>query len=88
VSDFTLVVDVGDGAKMFVPAPDLKDEGALEWQLRYGNPTAVRFQAASIVSSTEYLISKQISMREATRRLRLMRAAYRAQYPRVEQAPE
>lgn len=85
MSATVLVVDVGDGARMFVPQPNSRTELGLEWRLRYGDAVNMRLQAASVVASMSYLISSELSMQEATRRLRLMRAAYRAQYPRVEQ---
>ena len=49
----------------------------LEWSLRYGNPEAVRFSAAAVVESFDYLLSGHINMAEATRRLRILRAAVR-----------
>lgn len=63
-----LYVDVG-GAQMSLPI------GELEWKLRYGNPLAVRFSAASVIDSYEYLIH-HCSLKEAARRIMLMRAAY------------
>ena len=60
-------VDVGDGAIMTYPC------GELEWQLRYGNPERVRYIAASVIDSYAYLLSKDISTKEAIRRLRIMR---------------
>jgi hypothetical protein len=50
----------------------------LEWSLRYGDPMAVRFLAASVIESFDYLLSDNINMTEATRRLRVLRAAVRA----------
>lgn len=64
-------VDVGDGAIMSCPA------GELEWQLRYGNSTWVRFITASVVASYAYLLSEEINFKEAARRLRLLRRAQR-----------
>ena len=46
----------------------------LEWMLRHGedlnsDPKNVRFVAASVVASYDYLLSDQISMKEAALRL-------------------
>ena len=82
-----LVVDVGGGARMFVAAPNSMNEGSLEWRLRHGDAVAMRFQAASVVSSTSYLVSGEISMKEATRRLRIMRKSYKDARAALEGAP-
>ena len=58
-------VDVGGGAFMAAPL------GELEWQLRYGNVEAVRFEAASVVASYRYLI--YLSKKEAWHRLQRIR---------------
>lgn len=71
----TAEVDCGDGAWMSIVNPYHED--SIEWQLRYGSATYVRYVAASLVSSYDYLISDNINMEEATRRLRLMRAKRR-----------
>lgn len=68
-----LMVQTGGGSVMFVSRPDADPH--LEWSLRYGSPDAVRFQAAAVVESFDYLLSDNINMTEATRRLRLLRAA-------------
>lgn len=60
-------VEVGDGACMTVPTD-------LEWILRYGNVTEVRYTAASVVASFKYLI-QECNQKEALRRLKLMREA-------------
>jgi len=54
------------------------EDGGIEWRLRYGNPEEVRFIAASVVDSYDYLLSGHISQKEAERRLRLLRQARRA----------
>lgn len=62
-------VPVADDAEMIAPA------GELVWQLVWGKPERVRHQAASVIESYAYLLSGNISMTEATRRLRLLRKA-------------
>jgi hypothetical protein len=47
----------------------------IEWVERYGNPESVRFTAASVLSSYDYLLSGNISLKEASRRLALLRRA-------------
>lgn len=71
----TLMVPTGGNAVMTAPLPGCDPH--LEWSLRYGSPEAVRFAAAAVVESFEYLLSSNINMAEATRRLRVMRAAVR-----------
>lgn len=53
-------------------------EGGPEWVMRYGNPEGIRFGVAMLLSSYDYLLSDQITMKEATRRLRVMRQYRRA----------
>lgn len=72
----TLLVPIGTTGVMTVSTPGADPH--LEWSLRYGSPEAVRFQAASVVESFDYLLSSNINMTEATRRLRVLRAAVRA----------
>ena len=69
----TARVDCGDGAVMFLADPAAEPDGGAEWQMRYGDPESVRFGVAAILSSYDYLLSDEISMMEATRRLRLLR---------------
>ena len=59
-------IEVGNGAIMFIPG-----EGA-EWNLRYGNIEITRYQAAAIIASYDYLLHG-CTMKEAVRRLRIMR---------------
>jgi hypothetical protein len=66
-----LVVEVGGGAQMTCPRV------ALEWQMRYGNPDKHRMVAASALDSYDYLV-KHCTKDEAWRRIKLMRAAIRA----------
>lgn len=70
----TAEVDCGDGAFMSIINPQSFEDGGLEWRLRYGNPDAVRYIAAAVVESYDYLCSSEINMKEAIRRLRLLRA--------------
>ncbi|MGB5901992.1 MAG: hypothetical protein WBH00_03990 [Xanthobacteraceae bacterium] len=72
-NDMTRQIHVGDGAYMSIVNP-WKDSG-LEWQLCYGGYEVVKYVAASVVDSYDYLLSSDISMTEAIRRLRIMRAA-------------
>ena len=78
IRSLTMNVDHGDGAGASIPDPAAFKDGGLEWCLRYA-PGAhnCNFQAASVVESFDYLLSNYISMKEATRRLRQMRAARR-----------
>lgn len=71
-------VPVGEGAVMTIVDPRSFDAGGVEWCLRYGRPEAVALVAAELVSTVDYLLSQHISMKEATRRLRLMRQARKA----------
>lgn len=66
-------VDCGDGACMSIVDPRSFEGGGVGWRLRYGNPDAVRYIAASLVESYDYLISDEITAKEAIRRLRLLR---------------
>lgn len=74
-NDMTREVHVGDSAYISIVNP-WRDSG-IEWQLRYGAAEAVRYCAASLISSYDYLLSSEITMAEATRRLRIMRQARR-----------
>jgi hypothetical protein len=81
---YTLSVPVGGGATHQIPNPVADPH--LEWMLRYAHDlkllddkrNSVRLAAASVLDGFEYLCSDHISMKEATRRLRLLRAARRA----------
>jgi hypothetical protein len=73
----TIEVDCGGGAFMTIVDPSSFEDGGVEWRLRYGNPDQVRFIAARVVESYDYLLCDEITMGEATRRLRLLRAARR-----------
>jgi hypothetical protein len=66
--DHVTAVDVGGGARMLLPTD-------LEWHLRYGDATGVRFISAEVVACYNYLI-RDCTQREAMRRLRLLRKAH------------
>lgn len=71
-----LKVEHGDGAVGFIPDPAAFDDGGLEWCLRYARQhNNCHLQAAAVVSTFDHLMSPNITMKEATRRLRQMRAA-------------
>ena len=74
----TATVCIGDGAFMTIINPQSFKYGGVEWGLRFGDPDAVRYTAASAISSYDYLLSDESSMKEATRRLRVLRNARRA----------
>lgn len=61
-------VDCGGGAQMTMP------RGRLEWNLRYGDPARVRFDAASAVESYRYLVL-ECTKEEAWQRIKLIRAS-------------
>lgn len=69
----TRQVSLGDGAYSTIIDP-WADPGA-EWSLRYADPDVVRYVAASILDSYQYLLSDHISTTEAIRRLRILRRA-------------
>lgn len=75
----TIMIPVGGGAVMTAVNPGADPH--IEWSLRYSSdlndPKGGRFSAADVVESYAYLLSASISMTEATRRLRVLRAAVR-----------
>lgn len=71
----TARVDCGDGAVMAMP--NMFHDWNICWQLTWGNPEDARYVAASLIESYDYLLSGCITMKEATRRLRLLRAKRR-----------
>ena len=73
----TAIVEIGDGAAMEIINPQSFADGGPEWRMRYGNPEPIRYTVAGLLSCYDALISDDITMAEATRRLRLMRAARR-----------
>jgi hypothetical protein len=70
-------VELSNGASMLIPNPESYIDGGVEWQLRYGNAENVRYMAAGFISSYDYLLSDNISLKEATSRLIAMRKARR-----------
>ena len=72
----TEAVDVAEDAHMTIlnPAAD----GTLIWRLRYADAEQVRHMAATVIDSFDYLLSENITLGEAIRRLRLMRRARQA----------
>ena len=78
-NDMTREVHVGDSAYMSIGNP-WHDSG-IEWQLRYGAADTVRYSAASLIASYDYLLSSNITMAEAARRLRILRQARRQLRP-------
>lgn len=71
------LVQVGHGAVMSVLDPTSFADGGLEWRLRYGDPASVGLVAACVVSDYDFLTSDEITLTEATRRLRILRRARR-----------
>ena len=78
MTELTIEVDCGGGAFMTIADPRSFEVGGVEWRLRYGNPEQVRFVAAALVGSYDFLLSGEITQQEAERRLRLMRQVRRA----------
>lgn len=74
----TMHVPIGDGMTMDILDPRSFDDGGLEWVLRYGNVQAVRYTAATILANYDYLLSDDITTKDAIRRLRILRAYRRA----------
>jgi hypothetical protein len=78
---FFMTVEVGDGAAHFITNPNA--EPHLQWMLRYGRQFGNDLQtaemaAATVLSGFDYLLSDNINLKEATRRLGLMRKAHQA----------
>jgi len=71
-------IDCGDGAVMSIPYYNQEsDNETIGWVSRYGDIEAARYDVAMILDSYRYLISDEITMKEATRRLRLLRKRYK-----------
>lgn len=68
----------GGNATMDIVDPRSFMDGGPEWVMRYGNPESIRYTAASLLSSYDYLLCGEITMAEAIRRLRAMRQYRRA----------
>jgi hypothetical protein len=78
IRNLTIRVEHGDGAVGSIPDPAAFEDGGLEWCLRYApQHHNCNLQAAGVVSTFDYLLSGNTTMKEATRRLRQMRAARR-----------
>lgn len=75
-------VPMGDGAVMFISNPVADPH--LNWSLRYIE-TQKNLSAATVLDSFDYLLSENINLNEAIRRLRLMRRAQRAALSQPEQ---
>jgi len=88
-TNYTLMVSVEGGATMFIANP--LSNPHIEWVMRYSsdlnNPKAGRFSVAALIQSYDYLLSDNINMTEATRRLRLMRAARREAIAKATKTP-
>lgn len=74
----TATVSMGDGAFSSIINPMSFEDGGPEWVMRYGRPDSIRYSVASLLDSYDYLLSDHLTLREATRRLRLLRAARKA----------
>lgn len=74
----TIHVPVGDGAVMEIIDPRSFEDGGPEWTMRYGNALAIRYTVATLLASYDYLLCHDITMQEATRRLRILRSYRRA----------
>lgn len=70
-------VPVGGGAVASIPNPQSYADGGIGWRLSYGNVESVRHIAVGLLDSYDYLLFDGITTKEAIRRLRLMRRAYR-----------
>lgn len=71
-------VKVGDGAFMTILDPRSFEDGGLAWRLTYGEAEPIKHTAVSVVDSYDYLLSDEITEKEAARRLTLMRDARRS----------
>ena len=69
----TAQVQLGGGAVATIINPQSFANGGPEWVMRYGDPVGIRYSVASLLESYDYLLSGEITMTEATRRLRVMR---------------
>lgn len=76
--NLTLEVEHGGGAYGTIPNPQSYANGGVVWRLTYGNYEQARWPATSIIDTFSALISPEINMKEATRRLAQFRRSYRA----------
>lgn len=75
----TMRVAVHPDAHQTIIDPRSFNEGnSVIWRMTWGNPLPIRHAVASLLESYDYLLSDNITMAEATRRLRLMRQVRRA----------
>lgn len=70
----TAQVVLGGGAVSTIINPQSFEDGGPGWRCRYGDVEGIRYTAASLLESYDYLLSDAINMTEAIRRLRLLRA--------------
>lgn len=80
----------GETVTMDILDPRSFADGGLEWIMRYGNPESVRYTVASVLASYDYLLSGEITTKEANHRLhalRAMRALALSQQPQNRRAP-
>jgi hypothetical protein len=73
----TCEVNLGGGAYSSIINPQSFVNGGAEWHCRYGDVVGIRYTVASLLDSYDYLLSDNITMKEATRRLRMLRVARR-----------
>ena len=77
--NLTQFIKHGDGAGGSIPDVLAKADGGLEWCLRYAHQHHnTNLQAAAVVSTFDYILSDEITMKEATRRIRQMRQERKA----------
>ena len=72
--NMTATMAMGDGAFVGFINPQSFADGGPEWVCRYGNVESIRYTVASLLGDYDYLLSGEISDKEAIRRLRLLRA--------------
>lgn len=75
--DMTATISMGGGAYSTIINPQSFEDGGPEWVMRYGNPESIRYTVASLLETFDYLLSDALTMKEATERLRIMRAVRR-----------
>lgn len=73
----TALISHGDGAYSTIINPQSFENGGPEWVMRYGDPVSIRYTVAGLLETFDYLLSDAINMKEATERLRTMRAVRR-----------
>lgn len=71
--NMTATMAMGDGAFVSFINPQSFADGGPEWVCRYGNVEGIRYTVASLLGSYDYLLSGNITAKEAARRLRLLR---------------